>query len=290
MIRQLLTQGLAMETSPVLIVASSLALSVSATCLAATPDIKHSLVPSAPRTVVILETETPPVVRAGLLQSTLIMLPPEEKVATVFGGDTVSWVFDGGHVASRFISIKPKIAGSTTDVHIVSDHGNEYTLQLREISADADPHFDSKVFVTPGDQVGKDKLAAMPVFVPAAELDKAKRETAEAQAKEAAERKAEQGKAEAYRSQYPGELHFDYAWDRKKAETLGLQQVWRDDKFTYMRGRFQETPVLYELKDGKGSLINWTYNDGLYTVDKTMLQGYLTIGKQRVDFKRAEGK
>ena len=44
-----------------------------------------------------------------------------------------SWVFDGGHVASRFISIKPKVANTTTDVHIVSDHGNEYTLQLRSI-------------------------------------------------------------------------------------------------------------------------------------------------------------
>ncbi len=151
-------------------------------------------------------------------------------------------------------------------MHIVSDHGNEYTLQLREVSNDADAHFDSKVFVTPGDQAGKDKLAAMPVFVPAAELDRAKREAAEAAAKEATERKAAETKAEAYRSQYPGQLHFDYTWDRKKAGELGLQEVWRDDKFTYLRGHFQETPVLYETKDGKGCLINWDYNDGLYTV------------------------
>ena len=241
---------------------------------------------NAPRSVVIVETETPPVIRTGLLQSTLILLPAEEKVATVFGGDTSSWVFDGGHVASRFISIKPKVANSTTDVHIVSDHGNEYTLQLREVSADADPHYDSKVFISPGDQAAKEKLVTLPVFVPAAELDKAKREAAEAEAKEATERKQEEAKAESYRSQYPGQLHFDYTWDRKKAEALGLQQVWRDEKFTYLRGKFQETPVLYELKDGKGSLINWDYTDGLYTVPKTVLQGYLTIGKQRVDFKR----
>ena len=68
----------------------------------------HHLQPSAPRTVTVSEAETPPVVRAGLLQSTLILLPAEEKVANVFGGDTVDWVFDGGHVASRFISVKPK--------------------------------------------------------------------------------------------------------------------------------------------------------------------------------------
>jgi type IV secretory pathway VirB9-like protein len=274
-----------MTLRPHFVLAASL--SLAAVSHASGPaNTKHPLFASSPRTVVVIDSETPPIVRAGLLQSTLILLPPEEKVATVFGGDTSSWVFDGGRVASRFISIKPKVAGSSTDVHIVSDHGNEYTLQLREISQDADAHFDSKVFVTPGDQVGKDKLAAMPVFVPAADLDRAKREAAEAAAKEATERKAAETKAEAYRSQYPGQLHFDYTWDRKKAAPLGLQEVWRDEKFTYLRGKFQETPVLYETKDGKGSLINWSYNDGLYTVDKIMLQGYLTIGKQRVDFRK----
>ena len=85
-----------------------------------TPELKH-LQPNAPRTVTISEADTPPVIRAALLQSTLILLPNEEKVANVFAGDTVDWVFDGGHVASRFISVKPKVAGSTTDVHIVSD-------------------------------------------------------------------------------------------------------------------------------------------------------------------------
>ncbi len=257
----------------------------------AAPSDDHHLLPNAPRTVVVLETETPPVIRAGLLQSTLIMLPPEEKVATVFGGDTVDWVFDGGHVPSRFISIKPKLANSTTDVHIVSDHGNEYTLQLREISGDGDPHFDSKIFITPGDQTGKDKLAQMPVFVPAAELDKVRLEAATVRAKAATDEKAAATEAEQYRSRYPGQLHFDYSWDKKKAATLGLQQIWRDDKFTYLRGQFQETPALYELKDGKGSLINFDFSNGLYTVPKTVLVGYLAIGKQRVDFHRErEGK
>ena len=142
----------------------------------------HPLQPNAPRTVTVSEADTPPVIRAGLLQSTLIVLPAEEKVANVFAGDTVDWVFDGGHVASRFISVKPKVANGSTDIHIVSDHGNEYTLQLHEISGDPDAHFDSKVFIAPGDQTAKDRLTQLPVFVPAAELDKAKQEAATAKA------------------------------------------------------------------------------------------------------------
>ena len=262
----------------------------TASAFASTPPEPHHLQPNAPRSVTVSEADTPPVIRAGLLQSTLILLPAEEKIATVFGGDTVDWVFDGGHVASRFISVKPKLANATTDIHIVSDHGNEYTLHLQEISGDADTHFDSKVFILPGDKAAKNRLTDLPVFVPAAELDKAKQEVIAAKSAETAELKAEAGKAETYRSQYPGSLHFDYGWDAKKGKQLGLQQIWRDDKFTYLRGQFQETPALYEMKDKKGSLINFDFNAGLYTVPKQLEDGYLTIGKQRVDFHRIATK
>ncbi|HEY1743837.1 MAG TPA: TrbG/VirB9 family P-type conjugative transfer protein [Granulicella sp.] len=251
----------------------------------------HPLQPSAPRTVAVSESQTPPVIRAGLLQSTLIVLPAEEKVANVFAGDTVDWVFDGGHVASRFISVKPKTAGGLTDIHIVSDHGNEYTLELREVSSDDDDHYDSKVLIEPSDKAAKDKLTQLPVFVPAADLDKAKQDAAAAQAAQTATLKAEQTKEETYRSQYPGSLHFDFAWDEKKGKELGLQQIWRDDKFTYLRGQFQETPALYEVKDKKPSLINFDFSNGLYIVPKELDNGYLAIGKQKVDFHRTtEGR
>jgi type IV secretory pathway VirB9-like protein len=249
------------------------------------------LEPNAPRTITVSETATPPVVRAGLLQSTLILLPTEEKVANVFAGDTVDWVFDGGHVASRFISIKPKVANTSTDVHIISDHGNEYTLQLREVSGDGDPHFDSKVFIVPGDKAANERLTELPVFVPASELDKVKQEAAAAQATQAAMQKAQATKEEEYRSQYPGTLHFDFSWDLAKGKELGLEQIWRDDKFTYLRGQFHETPALYEVKDKKPSLINFDFSNGLYTVPKELDSGYLEIGKEKVEFHRTgEGR
>jgi type IV secretory pathway VirB9-like protein len=267
-------------------VAASLALA-SISLHASTP--AHALAANAPRSVTVSQAEAPPVIRAGLLQSTLIVLPLEEKVASVFAGDTVDWAFDGGRVASRFISVKPKLAAATTDIHIVSDHGNEYTLELHEISGEDDSHFDSKVFINAGDNSAKEKLTELPVFVPAADLEKAREEAAAAKSAEAAELKVEETKAEQYRSQYPASLHFDYTWDRSKAKALGLEEGWRDDKFTYLRGHFQETPALYELKDKKGSLINFDFNAGLYTVPKEVDNGYLVIGKQKVEFHRVEG-
>ena len=251
------------------------------------------LQPGAPRTVVTAEASAPPVVRAGLLQSTLIELPAEEKVATVFGGDTVSWIFDAGHVASRYISIKPKVADSSTDLHIVSDHGNEYTIELREISSDKhNPHFDSKVYLTLSDPKAAENIAKDPVFVPAAEAAakeaQLKKEADDARNAADVDHKALTTAAETFKASYPATLHFDYIWNQKKGAALGIEQIWRDDKFTYVRGRFQETPALYELKDGKGSLINYDFANGLFTIPKTVAQGYLSIGKQRVEFRQTK--
>jgi type IV secretion system protein VirB9 len=263
------------------------AAAISAAGFAQTPHLQ----PSAPRTVIVVDAQAPPLVRVGLLQSTLIELPAEEKVATVFGGDTVSWVFDAGHVASRYISIKPKLADASTDLHIVSDHGNEYTIELREISGEKDnPHFDSKVYISSSDAKAADNIAKAPVFVPAAEAEakeaQLKNEADDAKKAAEADHRAVTTAAETFKANYPGSLHFDFTWDQKKGAALGIQQIWRDDKFTYLRGRFQETPALYEVKDKKPSLINFDYNNGLYTVPKELENGYLAIGKQKVEFHR----
>ena len=89
---------------------------------------------------------------------------------------------------------------------------------------------------------------------------------------------------EAFRAKYPASLKFDYRWDEKVGEKLGVLQIFHDDRFTYIAAQPQETPTLYEVKDGKPSLINFDYANGLYTVPKHVLKGYLAIGKQRMDF------
>jgi type IV secretory pathway VirB9-like protein len=248
----------------------------------------------APRTIEVSATAAPPIIRTSLNQSTLLELPPEEKVATIFGGNTDDWIFNAGHVASRFISVKPKAAAlkSSTNVHIISDHGNDYTLELREVSADQAGGFDSTVFLVQTDKEAQKKIAEAPVFVPAAEVkekeDRLEREVAHAQAAVAADRKAAELAQERYQSTYPSNLHFDYSWDQAKARALGVRQIWDDGKFTYIQGKFEEPPVVYEMKDKKGSLINFEFANGLYTVPKLLQNGYVAIGKSRVEFHRQE--
>ncbi len=247
----------------------------------------------APRTVQVSATTAPPIIRTSLNESTLLELPAEEKVATIFGGNTDDWIFNAGHVASRFVSVKPKAAAakSTTNVHIISDHGNDYTLQLKEVSAEG-AGFDSTVFLTQTDKDAQKKMAEAPVFVPAAEVkdkeDRLEKEVAQAQAAAAAEKKTAEIAQEKYQSTYPSNLHFDYSWDQSKARALGVRQIWDDGKFTYIQGKFEEPPVVYELKDKKGSLINFDFANGLYTVPKLLQNGYVAIGKSKVEFHRQE--
>ena len=235
----------------------------------------------------VSEADTPPQIRAGLLQSTLIVLPAEEKVANVFAGDTVDWVFDGGHVASRFISVKPKI-GERSDRH---SHRLRPRQRIHACSCARSrmtpiPTSIPKSSSIPATRPPKTGWRSCRSLCRRPNWTRRNRRLLRRKPLRPRNSKPKQTKAEQYRSEYPGSLHFDYTWDERKGKELGLQQIWRDDKFTYLRGQFQETPALYEVKDGKASLINFDFNDGLYTVPKQLEHGYLAIGKQKVEFHR----
>jgi transposase len=115
-------------------------------------------------------------------------------------------------------------------------HGNDYTLELQEVSGDPNASFDSTVFLIPADKDAQKKMAEAPVFVPAAEVkekeDRLEKEIAEAQSKASVDRKAAQDAQEKYASTYPSNLDFDYSWDQGKARALGVKQIWDDGKFS----------------------------------------------------------
>jgi type IV secretion system protein VirB9 len=238
-----------------------------------------------PRTVLVGEKSVVDIYLSQF-QDTLIVLPAAEKVRQTFVGDSANWVLTTGKSdePTRYISVKVKdpIVKQTT-VNVLSDHDKSYTFRLI-LSAD---HCDSKIFIDPDSQLSQE-LAKPPVFVAAAELERVKKEAADAKAASAQVAQREQAKAEAdaesFRAKYPASLKFDYRWDQKVGDKLGVIQIFHDEKFTYIAAQPQETPTLYELKDGKPSLVNFDFANGLYTVPKRIERGYLAIGKQKMDF------
>lgn len=229
-------------------------------------------------------------IRTAVLESTLLTLPENEKVAITFAGDTKNWQIQATKVPTRYLSVKPMVAHTQTNLHIITDHGNDYSFLLTEVSGSSDP-YDVKVFIEATDRKMQENIQAAPVMVSAEESDRAKREAEQAKKDAEAGIKAAQTKAaadtEAYRESYPSKLNFAYTWNKEKGDKFGLQQIWNDDRFTYFKAHPNEAPALYELKDGKPSLVNFDLKDGIYTVTKLMDAGWLAVGKTQVDFRRA---
>ena len=249
---------------------------------------------SEARTVRVTQKSTV-LIHASVFASTLIVLPEEEKIAAVFEGDKSNWRYDTAKVSTRYLSIKPTAANVKTDLHIVSDHGNSYSFLLEEVSGGSGTAYDSKIFLEAGDQPLKESIAKPPAFVPAEELEKYKQQATEAKEALAAGLEKQQQaldrqqlrmqtENEAFRTAYPAKLRFDFHWDTKAGQQLGVEQIWADDKFTYIKANPQETAALYEVKDKKPSLVNFEYHSGLYTVPKRVARGYLAIGKRKMDF------
>ena len=82
-------------------------------------------------------------------------------------------------------------------------------------------------------------------------------------------------------------VRFPYRFEAGK-KPFFVRAMYHDDKFTYIQARPEETPTLYEIKDGKPNLVNFSYKDGVYVVDKILDQGYLAIGKRKLAFTREE--
>jgi len=92
-----------------------------------------------------------------------------------------------------------------------------------------------------------------------------------------------------YRESYPQNLRFDYTYKPLAAkEPFRIGAIYHDDKFTYIQSSAQEKPTVYELKDGKPDLVNFTLQNGVYVIPKIVDHGYIVVGKKKVDFNRQE--
>ena len=57
-----------------------------------------------------------------------------------------------------------------------------------------------------------------------------------------------------------------------------VRSMWHDGEFTYLKTDATELPAIYELKDGKPSIVNFQVREGTYVVPKVLDRGYLALG------------
>lgn len=265
-------------------------------------DIVASISPSDMTRALTYSEREIPTIQTQLHYTTVFVLPKDEKVMDLVCGNTEEWTINGAD-GTNFAYIKPEKAGARTNLNLVTASGNVYSFLLVEDSERA-PNL--KVFVNTKDAAMLASLAAPPKWVSASEaetkLKAAKDDVARANSNAAAaqaesDRKINevQSRAEAdlasFRSGFPSSLKHDYTiTNERKNASFGVHAIAHSKDFTYIWANPQETPALYELKDGKPSLIQFQYDNGVYVVGKVMDQGYLAIGKKRLIFKKNGGE
>jgi type IV secretion system protein VirB9 len=173
--------------------------------------------------------------------------------------------------------VHPAKPGISSNLNLITDKGNIYSFTLQDISTSAaDP--DLKVIIIPADQSSIVAASGPPQFVPAQQLEQSKLQLAALQSHLVQA-------VDEYKSAYPTELKFDYVYKRDEAP-FDIQSIYHDDKFTYIKTSAPEKFSVYEMKDGKPNLITFDLRDGTYIIPKVMDNGYVELGKKRMDFTR----
>ncbi|MDE2878592.1 TrbG/VirB9 family P-type conjugative transfer protein, partial [Candidatus Palauibacter soopunensis] len=204
--------------------------------------------------------------------------------------DSEYWHLTG---AANVAYLKPLAEDAATNVALVCESGRIYSFLVSE-HAEEPTHLVFRVeagaeaagmaggmggpaFVARSEVTAYQEMAAE-----AAEAVRRARERAEAGIGEAREQAASE--IEAFRAAYPARLAFEYRLDRgASGRPFLVEAMWHDGRFTYIRSRAQESPALYEMKDGEPSLIAYDLtDDGLYVARQVLGDGWLQIGDKRV--------
>src|SRR4029077_18191348 len=158
---------------------------------------------------------------------------------------------------------------------------------LNEISETPNAQADLKVFVELSSQPMTEAVGAPPRFVSAQVADDYKQQAEIAKEETKQVKESSQAAIDSGISKFITNVRFPYRFEAGR-KPFYVRGMYHDDKFTYIQARPEETPTLYEVKDGKPNLVNFDYKDGIYVVSKILDRGYLAIGKQKLGFERQE--
>ena len=211
-------------------------------------------------------------VHARMRYTTLIQLPPTEKILEVATGDKDFWIID---TVGNYCFLHPAKEGIHSNLNLITDKGTVYSFVLDDVES-GDP--DLKVVIEPSDPSSLAAANGAGKLVSSGEVEAARVQAQAAQTLAAAA-------VEQFRADYPtSALKFDYTFRDKKP--FDVSAIYHDDKFTYIKSSASEKFSIYELKDGKPNLITFQLKDGTYVVPTVVDKGYLEIGNHKLNFER----
>ena len=230
---------------------------------------------TASRTVAYHSQDIVPI-RAKVKYTTLIVIPATEKIMEAATGDKDFWIVD---VVGNFCFVHPAKQGISSNLNLITDKGNIYSFTLADITGQAGEP-DLKVIIEPADASNIVAANGPAQYVPAAQLDQVHQQVVALQSHIGAT-------VDEYKSDYPMQLKFDYKFKLNEAP-FDIQSIYHDDKFTYIKTNAPEKFSVYEMRDGKPNLINYDLRDGTYIIPKVMDNGYVELGKKKMQFTRKD--
>jgi type IV secretory pathway VirB9-like protein len=251
-----------------LLVASLVPMFVASPVSAQTVGIRE--VTATDRNVIPLNTR--------LRYTTMIVLPEGDEILDVICGDRDFWVVSA---VQNVAHVKPAKADAETNLNLVTARGTIYSFLLKEKTGSGQP--DLKIYVNASQSAPNGR----PKYYSAADVEKLNTELTEARnAIVKTEQRAKEAVSEATQD-YPAKLRFVYGTP-KYERPFYVRAIWNDGEFTYLKTDARELPALYELKDGKPSVVNFQVRGGTYVIPKLLDRGYLALGESKFTFEQRE--
>ena len=220
--------------------------------------------------------------------TTVITLPVGESILDYIVGDADYWHLTG---SANVAFLKPIEEGVNTNIALVCASGRIYSFLVQENSL-VDPNLVVR-FAEAGWPEG-DSIPAQPaglrepVFVSRDEVRGWELMANQAQLELAAVRAEAIADLDAFREDYPSRIRFAYEMkdeDKARSWPWQIEAMWHDGQFTYLRSNAQETPALYELRDGEPSLVAYDLqNDGFYVIRRIVAEGWFQLGDERLEW------
>ena len=228
-------------------------------------------------------------VRTKIRHTTVLVLPATENILDFVVGDSEYWALTG---SANVAYIKPLAQGLQTNVTLVCASGRIYAFLVNEESP---PHLVVRV-------ERKEKTRShdipQPSFVARSQVEgyqlaaQQSARQADAASQDAEKRvhmaeKNAQATVDKLRAEYPTTLKWPYRLERAAfQDPFLIEAMWRDNQFTYLRCLAQETPALYELRDGKPSLVAYDLEEnGLFVVRRLLSDGWLQVGDKKAKWR-----
>jgi type IV secretory pathway VirB9-like protein len=252
----------------VLLVASLASAFVPSTVSGQTAGIRE--VTATDRNVIPLNTR--------LRYTTMIVLPDGDEILDVICGDRDFWVVSA---VQNVAHVKPAKADAETNLNLVTARGTIYSFLLKEKTGSGQP--DLKIYVNASESAPNGR----PKYYSAADVERLNTELTEARNAIVKTEQRAKDAVSAATQDYPAKLRFVYGTP-KYERPFFVRAIWNDGEFTYLKTDARELPALYELKDGKPSVVNFQVRGGTYVIPKLLDRGYLALGESKFTFEQRE--